>query len=475
MKLNQLTLVQAEEGLKEKKFSSLELTRACLARIKKVEKKINAFITISEEKALKEAEDADRFLEERKELKSKPLLGIPIGIKDIFVTEGIRTTAASKVLASYIPQYDATVVRKLKEAGAVIIGKANMDAWAHGASGENSDFGPSRNPWDLDYVPGGSSSGSAAAVAADECLAATGTDTGGSIRLPAAFCGLVGLKPTYGRVSRYGVIAMASSLDSPGCLTKTVFDQALMLQVFAGHDDYDATTPQISVPDYASFLGRPIAGLKVGLPKEYFGSGTTPEIKEALKKAIKKIEELGARPVGVSLPHTQYAVACYYITVSSEISSNLGRYDGIRYGFPRNRFSDEAKRRIMLGTYSLSAGYYDAFYLKAQKVRSLLKKDFEAAFAKVDVLIGPTSPTPPFKLGEKVADPLLMYLCDIFTCPINLSGLPSLSLPCGFSSKGLPLGMQIIGPQFSEGLLLRTAFAFEQATEWHHKKPKLYC
>lgn len=472
MKLNELTLFAAREGLKKGQFSSVELTKACLGRIRQVEPQINAFITVCEKEALEQAGEADKSL---KKGISKLLLGIPIGIKDIFVTKGIRTTAGAKVLANYIPQYDATVVKKSLEAGAVIIGKTNLDAWAHGSSGENSDFGPTKNPWNLAYAPGGSSSGSGAALAADEALATLGTDTGGSIRLPASFCGLVGLKPTYGRVSRYGVIAMASSLDSPGSFTKTVTDQAIILQVLAGYDKHDATTPKQVVPEYIKSLKclRNLKCLRVGLPKEYFSKGIGREVKQCLKQALEKMEKLGVSITEVSLSHTKYAVPCYYLIVSSEISSNLARYDGIRYGFPRSKFGDEAKRRIMLGTYSLSAGYYEAYYLQAQKVRTLIKADFDKVFEKVDVLIAPTLPTPPFKLGEKIDDPLLMYLCDVFTAPVNLAGLPAISVPCGFSQKGLPIGMQIIGPQFAEERLLKAAYAYEQATDWRKKRPKL--
>jgi aspartyl-tRNA(Asn)/glutamyl-tRNA(Gln) amidotransferase subunit A len=472
MKLNQLTISEALTGLEKKKFSSLELTKACLRRIKQVDKEIKAFITLCGSQALKQAKKADRLWQKKKSRQPMSLLGIPIGIKDLFLTKGIKTTAASEVLANYFPQYEATTVKKLRKAGAVILGKTNHDAWGHGSSGENSDFQVTRNPWNLDYVPGGSSSGSGAAVAADECFGATATDTGSSIRLPAAFCNLVGLKPTYGRVSRYGIVAMASSLDSPGCITKTVLDQALMFQVMAGHDPCDATTPKVPVPAYHSFLGRKIKNVKIGIPREYFARGTTPAVKRQVNKALKKIKKLGAKLVEVSLPHTKYAVSTYYVTVSSEISSNLARYDGNRYGFKRKRFGDEAKRRIMMGTYSLSAGYYDQYYLKAQKMRSLIKGDFEKIFDKVDALVAPTSPTSAFKLGEKIDDPLLMYLSDIFLCPVNLAGLPSLDIPCGFDGD-LPIGMQIIGPQFSEGLLLQIGYAYEQATEWHRRKPKL--
>ncbi|HUS60115.1 MAG TPA: Asp-tRNA(Asn)/Glu-tRNA(Gln) amidotransferase subunit GatA [Nevskiaceae bacterium] len=469
MELNELTITQALKGLKEKKFSAVELARTCLARIKKVEPKINAFITVCEKKALNQAQKADKA---RQQGSQSPLLGIPIAVKDIFSTSGIKTTAGSKVLANYLPVYDATTVKKLKEAGAVIIGKTNLDAWAHGSSGENSDFGLTKNPWDLSRVPGGSSSGSAAAVAADMCLAATGTDTGGSIRLPAAFCGVVGLKPTYGRVSRYGVVAMASSLDAVGHLAKNVTDAAIILNITAGKDLLDATTPPRAVPDYSQNINQPIRDLKIGLPKEYFIKGLNSKIKQSLVVALAKMEKLGAKISEISLPHTKYALAVYYIIQPSEVSSNLGRYDGIRYGFPRNKFTDEAKRRIMLGTYTLSAGYYEAYYLQAMKVRTLIKKDFEDAFKKVDLIITPVSPDLPFKLGEKVDNPLKMYLSDIFTSTANLAGVPALSLPVGLVDN-LPVGMQIIGPQFAESLILQAGFACEKAINLCQEKPKL--
>jgi len=466
MKLNQLTIQEAREGLKKKKFSSEELTKACLKQIKRLDKKINAFITVCEKEVLEQAREADRLKSD------KPLWGIPVGIKDIYSTRGIRTTAGAKVLDDYIPVYDATAVKRLKEAGAIILGKTNMDAWAHGASGENSDYGPTKNPWNLKYVPGGSSSGSGAALAAAMCLAATGTDTGGSIRQPASFCNLVGLKPTYGRVSRYGIIAMASSLDSIGHFTRSVIDSALMLDITAGKDSFDATTPDIPVPNYLKNIKKGIKGLKVGVPKEYFLGSLDKEVKKIAEKALKEFESLGAKLISVSLPHTSHALAVYYIIQPAEVSSNLARYDGIRYGFPRDRFSDEAKRRIMLGTFTLSTGYYKAYYLKAMQVRTLIKEDFEKAFEKADVLVAPVSPTPPFKLGEKVNDPLKMYLSDVLTVTANLAGLPGLAIPAGFV-KGLPVGIQILGPQFREELLFQAGYVYEQATNWHQRKPKV--
>lgn len=473
MELNQLTIEEAQEGLKKKKFSAVELTKACLNRIEEVDKKINAFITVCEKEALEEAKKADKIINHKlSTINHMPLLGIPIGVKDLYLTKGIRSTAGSRVLDDYVPQYNATAVARLKKAGAIIIGKTNLDAWAHGSSGENSDYGLTRNPWNLEFVPGGSSSGSAAALAASMCLATTGTDTGGSIRLPASFCNLVGLKPTYGRVSRYGVVAMASSLDSIGHFTQCVSDAALILSITAGKDDNDATTPKLSAPDYLKDIDKGLRGLKIGIPSEYFTEGLDKGVKEQVEKAIEKMEELGGRLIKVSLPHTQYALAVYYIVQPSEVSSNLARYDGIRFGFPRTKFADEARRRIMLGTFSLSAGYYEAYYLKAMKVRTLIKEDFDKAFAKADVIIAPVSPTPPFKIGEKVDDPLKMYLSDVLTVTANLAGIPGLSIPAGFIN-GLPVGIQLLGPQFSEELLFKVGYAYEQATEWHKRKPKL--
>lgn len=474
MKLNQLTISQAKKGLKERTFSSVELTRACLERIKKIDPQINAFIATCEKEALDKAKWADEQLNNGtiEPLSDYPLLGIPIALKDLFSTKDIRTTAGSKVLGDYIPVYDATVVKKLRDAGAVILGKTNLDAWAHGSSGENSDFGPTKNPWNQDYVPGGSSSGSAAALATDMCLAATGTDTGGSIRLPASFCNLVGLKPTYGRVSRYGIIAMASSLDSIGHFTKTVEDSALILQITAGHDPFDATTPKKPVPDYQKGLQKGIKGLKIGIAQEYLQKGLDEKVKENFTNAKDIFTRLGAELIEISLPHTEYANACYYIIQPSEVSSNLARYDGIRFGSPRENFGDEAKRRIMLGTYALSAGYYDSYYKKAMQVRTLIKQNFDEAFQKIDAIITPVSPTPPWKLGEKVDDPLKMYLSDIYTVTANLAGIPGLAVPSGFTDE-LPAGIQILGPQFSEERLFQIGYAYEQSTEWHKTKPKL--
>lgn len=455
--------------LSKKELSSTELTKACLQSIKKHDPSLNAFITVSEDQALSDAAKADKALANNE---MKPLLGIPIALKDIYVTKNIKTTAASNLLKDYVPQYDGTAVTRLKEAGAVIIGKTNCDAWAHGSSGENSDFGPTKNPYNINYVPGGSSSGSPVAVAADMALAASGTDTGGSIRLPASFCNVVGLKPTYGRVSRYGIISMASSLDSIGHFTKTVEDNARYLSVTAGQDPKDGTTPNREVPDYVASIKKGVKGLKIGKPKEYFVEGVDREIRENIESVLSEYERLGAEIVDISLPHTPYAIEVYYIVQTAEVSSNLARFDGVRFGNTRDAFSDEAKRRIMLGTYVLSAGYYDAYYKKAMKVRTLLIEDFTKAFKNVDVILTPTSPTPPWKLGEKVNDPLSMYLSDLFTVHANLVGIPGLSVPTGFVN-GLPVGMQLLGPHFSEDLLYQTAYAYETEHPWWKEKPNL--
>jgi len=465
----ELTIKDAADLLASKKIKAQELTKAVLARAKKLNLKLNCYITICEETALREAKNVDDLLSSDQKL--NPLAGIPIALKDLFSTTGVRTTAGSKVLENYFPIYDATVVTRLKDSQAVIIGKTNQDAWGHGSSGENSDFGPTLNPYDLKRVPGGSSSGSAAAVVASTCLAATGTDTGSSVRLPAAFCNLVGLKPTYGRVSRYGVIAMASSLDSIGHLTKTVYDNALVLNVTAGQDDFDSTASAKPVDDYTKDIKRGVKNLKIGLPKEYF-TGLDPNIRKSIISAVKILEAMGAKVLDISLPHTQYGVATYYLVQTSEVSSNLARYDGVRFGNAREKFGAEAKRRIILGTYALSAGYYDAYYLKAMKVRRLIREDFLKAFKEVDVLICPTSPTVPFKIGEKSNDPLSMYLSDIFTVTQNLAGVPSLNIPCGFLDN-LPVGMQIVGPDFSEKLLYQVGFAYEQQSKWYERKPDL--
>jgi len=467
--MNNLTITQARKDLDEKKISSLELTKSYLETIKKHNQELNAFITITEKEAIVQAESADLRIAKGQ---STPLLGIPVALKDLYMTKGIRTTAGSKVLENYMGQYDATTVMLLKEAGAVIVGKTNLDAWAHGSSGENSDFGPTKNPYKTEYVPGGSSSGSPVAVATEMTLAASGTDTGGSIRLPASFCNVVGLKPTYGRVSRYGVIAMASSLDSIGHFTKTVEDNAMYLSITAGSYPMDATTPPVAVPQYTKNINAGVKGLKIGVPKEYFIEGLDPQIKSMTEKTLGWYEEQGAQLVEISLPHTSYAIEVYYIIQTAEVSSNLARYTGVRFGHDRTFFGDEAKRRIMLGTYVLSAGYYDAYYKKAMQVRTLLKQDFEEAFKKVDVIITPASPTLPWKLGEKTADPLAMYLSDIFTVHANLVGVPGLSVPMGFID-GLPVGMQILGPHFSEEKLFQVGHAFESANPIWKTRPEL--
>jgi aspartyl-tRNA(Asn)/glutamyl-tRNA(Gln) amidotransferase subunit A len=489
MQLTDLTIHALHDKLIKRELSSMDITEAFLARIQASDPKLNAFITVSCEQARKVAAETDKLLaKECGRDKFGVLTGIPLALKDIFVTEGIRTTCASKILDNFIPPYDSTAVRRIKEQGAVILGKLNMDEFAMGSSNENSAYGPVRNPWDLDRVPGGSSGGSAAAVAALQTVAALGTDTGGSIRQPASHCGVVGLKPTYGRVSRYGVIAYASSLDQVGPVTRDVEDCAILLGVVAGYDNADSTSVNASVPDYRKNLKRGVKGLKIGLPKEYFIDGLDAEVKRAVEAAIKTYRELGAEIIEVSLPHTQYAVACYYLIATAEASSNLARYDGVRYGkriddgeglidmYMKSRaagFGDEVKRRIMLGTYALSSGYYDAYYLKAQKVRTLIRQDFLEAFTGVDVILTPVAPTPAFKINEKAEDPLQMYLSDIFTTPVNLAGTCAMSLPCGLSADGLPIGLQLIGKPFGEETILQTAYAFEQVTEWHQKTPNI--
>jgi aspartyl-tRNA(Asn)/glutamyl-tRNA(Gln) amidotransferase subunit A len=489
MQLNQLTIKEASSKLAKKEISSVELTEACLLRIKEVDGKIRACLTVCEDEAMVAAKNAD---ERRARGESGGFLGIPMIVKDNMMTAGIRTTAASKILENYIAPYDATVVEKLKNKGAVIIAKSNLDEFAHGASTENSAFGPTRNPWNLDCVPGGSSGGSAAAVAADMCVFALGTDTGGSIRFPASLCGVVGLKPTYGRASRFGLIAMTSSTDVPGPLAKTAEDAALVLRAIAGHDRRDATTVERSVPDYAEDIKESIKGKKIGLPVEYFGDGIKPEVAKAVQVVSDKLKGLGAEIIEVSLPHTKYGIPVYYIITPSEVSSNLARFDGIRYGLSavngdkssthnlldiymksRGRgFGPEAKRRIMLGTYALSAGYYDAYYLKAQKVRTLIVREFDEVFRTADMLLTPTSPHTAFKIGEQSDDPLQMYLEDIFVTGASLAGLPAISIPCGFSN-GLPIGMQLIGNRFGEAEILSVAHRYEQSTDWHNRKPEI--
>src|SRR3990167_8818600 len=467
--ISDLTIRETSDLLSSKQIKAQELTQAFLERAHRLNKKLNSFITITADTAQDQAKKADQLIASGYKL--NPLAGIPFGIKDLFSTKGIKTTAGSKVLENYVPVYDATSVERLNSADIVCVGKTNLDAWAHGSSGENSDFGTTQNPYDLSRVPGGSSSGSAVAVASGCSLAAMGTDTGGSIRLPAAFCNVVGLKPTYGRVSRYGVIAMASSLDCIGHFTKTVYDNALVLNVTAGEDGFDSTCTAQKPDDYIKDIEKSVKGFKIGIPKEYF-ENLDMKIKGLILEAVKKLEKLGAQVEDISLPNTEYGVATYYIIHPSDVSSNLARYDGIRFGKTREKFGSEAKRRIILGTYTLSSGYYDAYYLKAMKVRRIIRNDFVDAFKKVDVIVCSVSPTLPFKLGEKVSDPLQMYLADIFTVTANLAGVPSLAVPCGFIGD-LPVGMQIIGPDFSEKLLYQVGYAYEQETKWYERKPNL--
>ncbi len=494
MNLNTLTLTEASKGLQEKKFSSEELTRDCLSAIETHDKKLHAFLTVDAEGALATAKDVDAHRKKHADL--DPLAGIPLAVKDNIATHGMRTTAASKMLAEYVPPYDATAVARLKERGMIILGKTNLDEFGHGGSTEHSAFGVTKNPWDTTRVPGGSSGGSAAAIAAQECIASLCTDTGGSIRQPAAFCGAVGLKPTYGSVSRYGLLSMTSSTDVVGPITKTVRDAATIFYVIAGRDAHDAATmaDRPSLPPLA--LTGDIRGRTIGIPKEYFGEGMSADVRSALTEAIAQFRALGARVVDITLPHTASAVPVYYIITPSEISANLSRYDGIRYGHSEARnpkseirnleevyahsraggFGDEAKRRIMLGTYALSAGYYDAYYVKASKVRTLIREDFDEAFTTVDAIITPVAPDVAFKLGEKTDDPLQLYLEDIFVTAVSLAGLPAISIPCGFSKKGkknLPIGMQIIGKHFAEATILNVAHAYEQATPWHKEHPLL--
>jgi aspartyl-tRNA(Asn)/glutamyl-tRNA(Gln) amidotransferase subunit A len=483
--LYDLTVHEAHELLKTKRISSVELTKACLDHIEQVEPKVRAIVTITEEVALQKAREADERIAQGK---ISPLTGIPTLIKDNMCTRGIRTTCSSKMLENFIPPYNATVIEKLNAAGMVLIGKANMDEYAMGSSTENSALFTTHNPWDLARVPGGSSGGSAAGVADGEALFALGSDTGGSIRQPAGFCNVTGLKPTYGRVSRYGLVAFASSLDQIGPLTKDALDCALVMNVISGHDPRDSTSAPEPVPDYTKGLTGNLKGMKLGIPKEYFVEGMQPGVDSAVRVAIKQLEELGAKVEwGVSLPHTKYALPVYYIIAPSEASANLARYDGSKYGFSYKDtenmwegmektkqfgFGPEVKRRIMLGTYALSAGYYDAYYLKAQKVRTLIRRDFDAAFEKYDALVTPTSPTAPFKIGEKADNPLQMYLSDVCTLPINIAGVPAVSIPAGFAN-GLPVGMQIIGKPFSEPTLFKISHAYQQVTDWHKQRPEV--
>jgi aspartyl-tRNA(Asn)/glutamyl-tRNA(Gln) amidotransferase subunit A len=481
--LFELTVHELADRLTSGEISSVEATRAVLSRIEAV-RQLGAYLYVDTDGALAQAEAADA--RRRQGARRGPLDGVPLGLKDIFLTQGVPTTCASKILEGFVPLYDATVVRRLKEAGAVLVGKLNMDEFAMGSSTEHSAYFPARNPWDATRVPGGSSGGSAAAVAAGLAYAALATDTGGSIRQPSAFCGVVGLKPTYSRVSRYGVIAFASSLDQVGPLAKDVTDCALVLQAIAGEDPHDSTSAAVAVPDFTKDLETGVRGLTLGAPREYFVSGIDAEVRAALDAALAAYERLGARVVQVSLPATEYAMPCYYLIATAEASSNLARYDGVRFGprrdpgsglaemydATRSLFGAEVKRRIMLGTYALSAGYYDAYYVKAQKVRTLLRRDFEKVFEACDALVTPTTPTPAFRFGEHTGDPVQMYLADAFTVGANMAGLPGLSLPCGFTAGGLPMGMQLLGPHFSEALLLRIARAYEREHDWHTRRPR---
>jgi aspartyl-tRNA(Asn)/glutamyl-tRNA(Gln) amidotransferase subunit A len=486
MELYTLTIHQLHELLIKKEVTSREATEALYQQIQEMDGKISAYLILTRKEALQQAARVDRKIAEGKEIGD--LAGIPIGLKDILCTKGIRTTCGSKILQGYVPFYDGTVVRRLKERDSVFLGKLNMDEFAMGSSTENSGFQITRNPWDLDRIPGGSSGGSAAAVAADECIAALGTDTGGSIRQPAFCCGVVGMKPTYGRVSRYGLVAFASSLDQIGPITKDVEDCAILMNAISGYDPCDSTSVNVEVPDYKHSLVRDVQGIRIGIPDEYFIKGMDPDVERAVRETIGLFEKWGAEAQRISLPHTEYAVAVYYIICTAEASSNLARYDGVKYGLRSKGFKDlmgmytqtraegfgqEVKRRIILGTYVLSAGYYEAYYRKASQVRTLMRRDFEEAFEKVDVIITPTAPTPAFRIGEKVKDPLQMYLSDIYTIPVNLAGIPAISIPCGFSHENLPIGLQIMGKHFDEGKLLRVAYTFEQNTDFHLKKPGL--
>jgi aspartyl-tRNA(Asn)/glutamyl-tRNA(Gln) amidotransferase subunit A len=479
-------IMELHNDLSEKKFSVGELVDASFKRIEETDAKIKAFLTLDEEGAKQKAQKLDAQLSRGDEMGL--LFGLPSAIKDNIVTEHVRTTCGSKLLANYDPIYNASVMDRLAAAEAVTIGKTNLDEFGMGSSTENSGFHPSYNPWNTEYVPGGSSGGSAAAVAAGQAFFALGTDTGGSIRQPAAFCGVVGLKPTYGLVSRFGLVAYASSLDVIGPITKNVEDAAYVLSTIAAHDPYDSTSAEVEIPDYVSALTGEVKGMKIGVPKELLGEGIDAEVKEKVLAALKTLEGLGAIVEEVSLPHTEYAVPTYYILAPSEASSNLARYDGVRYGVRSDNsdnliemyketrshgFGSEVKRRIMLGTYALSSGYYDAYYKKAQKVRTLIKNDFDQVFGKYDVIIGPTAPTTAFKIGEKTSDPLTMYLNDICTIPVNLAGIPAISIPCGFAANGMPVGLQIMGKHFAESTILRVAHAFEQHTEHHKARPVL--
>lgn len=480
MELNTLTAHELIELLKASEADCDKIVVSLEKRIKEVDSKVKAYVRLDKQK---------EFTGSRgQEPGNSPLKGIPVSIKDNICTEGYNTECCSRILTGFKPPYDATVIRKLKDAGAIILeSKTNMDEFAFGSSTENSYFGPTHNPWNLDCVPGGSSGGSAAAIAVDEAILALGSDTGGSIRQPASFCSVVGLKPTYGRVSRYGLIAFASSLDQIGPITKDVTDSALLMNVISGYDPFDSTSVNIPVPDYTKSLGKDIKGIRIGIPKEYFVEGLDKEVKNILEEAIRELKKQGVQSEEVSLPHTEYAVPVYYIIATAEASSNLARFDGVQYGFRANEsnliemykktreqgFGEEAKRRIILGTFVLSHGYYDAYYLRALKVRTLIKEDFDRVFKDFDCIITPTSPTPAFKIGERMEDPLKMYLSDIYTISSNLAGIPAISVPCGFTKDGLPVGLQILAKPFNEEILFKVAHAYEQRTAWHKMKPKI--
>lgn len=487
MALHKLTLNELQKKFTAGEVTAGEIVRAYALRINQVEPKVRAYITVEKESAMAQAEALDEKLKGWR--RTLPLMGMPLAVKDNICTEGVATTCASRMLAGFVPPYDATVMARLRAQGVLLLGKTNLDEFAMGSSTENSAFGPSRNPWNLARIPGGSSGGSAAAVAADECVAALGSDTGGSIRQPAACCGVVGLKPTYGRVSRYGLVAFASSLEQIGPITKDVTDAAILLKEIAGHDPLDSTSATVAVPDFTKALRRrDLRKVKVGVPREFFGEGLDGEVEAAVRAAIEELGHQGAAVKEVSLPLTPAAVATYYLIATAEASSNLARYDGVRYGLRTKQakdlldmymktrqegFGPEVKRRIMLGTYALSAGYYDAYYAKAQAVRTLMRREFEAVFGEVDVLVTPVMPTPAFKLGEKIEDPLQMYLSDIYTISVNLAGVPAVSLPCGFTTGKLPIGLQVMGRPFEEDTVLRVAHAYEQVTEWRAKRPNL--
>ncbi|MCD5397830.1 Asp-tRNA(Asn)/Glu-tRNA(Gln) amidotransferase subunit GatA [candidate division NPL-UPA2 bacterium] len=491
MKLNELTAHELHDLIVAKKVSAREVTEAVLKRIEEVGEKVNAYVAVLGAEALKEAGSVDQAIARGEEISL--LSGIPLAIKDNICLRGATTTCSSKILYNFRPPYEATVIDRLRKEKAILLGKTNMDEFAMGSSTETSHFGVTRNPWDLSAVSGGSSGGSAAAIAADEAIMALGSDTGGSIRQPAAFCGVVGMKPTYGLVSRYGLVAFASSLDQIGPITKDVTDAAYLMNSLSGHDPKDSTSVNNALPDYRQALVNDVKGMRIGIPREYFGEGIEVEVRKAIEKSIQLLKEWGAEPKETSLPHTEYAIATYYLIATAEASSNLARYDGVRYGYrasnqesansnlmidmyERTRaegFGDEVKRRIMLGTYGLSAGYYEAYYLKAQKARNLIKRDLDRAFQEFDCLLTPTSPTAAFKIGEKVDDPLKMYLSDIFTISVNLAGIPALTIPCGFTGEGLPIGLQLMAQPFAEETLFRIAYTFEQNTDFHKRKCKL--